>query len=250
MEKNSTVRLGMEGRTPPLFPAFEKWRQLAITEKSRVRRERARLMVPIGVLVSGRGSNLEAILDAVDKRYVTKGQTKVVISNRPGAPALDIAKKHNVPGIVIDDHGFPKKSWEYDQKTIAALKTHSVTPKDGLVLLAGYFRILSDQFIDQYRYRVMNIHPALLPSFPGLDAQKQALEHGVKIAGCTVHFAEKTVDAGPIILQAPVPVREDDTPETLASRILREEHRIYPEAVRLFTEDKLKVEGRRVMIKA
>ncbi len=207
-------------------------------------------MVPLGVLVSGRGSNLEAILDAVDKKFITKGQVKIVISNKPNAPALDIAKKHNVPGIVISDTGFPNKSYEYDQKTIAALKTHGVTPKDGLLLLAGYFRILSDQFIDQYHRRVMNIHPALLPSFPGLEAQKQALEHGVKIAGCTVHFAEKTVDAGPIILQAPVPVREDDTPDSLASRILREEHRIYPEAVRLFTEDRLRVEGRRVIIKA
>ncbi len=206
-------------------------------------------MVPLGVLVSGRGSNLEAILDAVDKKYITKGQVKVVISNKPNAPALDIAKKHNVPGIVISDTGFPKKSYGYDQKTIAALKTQGVTPKEGLVLLAGYFRILSDQFIDQYHHRVMNIHPALLPSFSGLEAQKQALEHGVKIAGCTVHFAEKTVDAGPIILQAPVPVREDDTADTLASRILREEHRIYPEAVRLFTEDRLRVEGRRVIVK-
>jgi phosphoribosylglycinamide formyltransferase-1 len=206
-------------------------------------------LVPICVLVSGRGSNLEAILDAVDKHYIAKGQVKLVISNKPSAPALDIAKKYNVPGITIDDQGFPKKSWEYDQKTIATLKTHTVTPKDGLVLLAGYMRILTDHFIDQYRHHVMNVHPALLPSFPGLDAQKQALEYGVKITGCTVHFANTSVDSGPIILQAQVPVREDDTAETLSSRILREEHRIYPEAVRLFTEDKLKVEGRRVIIK-
>ncbi len=206
-------------------------------------------MVPISVLVSGRGSNLEAILDAVNNRYITKGSVKIVVSNKPSSPALDIAKKHNVPSITLDDHGFPKKSWEYDQKTIAALKAHEVPPSDGLVLLAGYMRIISDQFIDEYRYHIMNIHPALLPSFPGLEAQKQALEHGVKIAGCTVHFAEKTVDAGPIILQAQVPVREDDTLESLSTRILREEHRIYPEAVRLFTEDKLKVEGRRVVIK-
>src|SRR5712692_562697 len=150
-------------------------------------------MVPISVLVSGRGSNLEAILDAVDKHYITKGQVKVVISNRPNTPALDIAKKHNVPGIAVDDHEFPKKSWEYDQKTVEALKSHSVTPKSGLVLLAGYMRILSDPFIDEYRHHIMNVHPALLTSFPGLEAQKQALEHGVKIAGCTVHFAEKTV---------------------------------------------------------
>ncbi len=206
-------------------------------------------MIPISVLVSGRGSNLEAILDAVDNHYITMGQVKVVVSNKPAAAALDTAKKHSVPGITVDDHGFPKKSWEYDRKTIAALKSHGVTPKNGLVLLAGYMRILSDPFIDEYRHHIMNIHPALLPSFPGLEAQKQALEHGVKIAGCTVHFAEKTVDAGPIILQAQVPVREDDTVERLSKRILREEHRIYPEAVRLFTEDKLKVEGRRVIIK-
>jgi len=117
------------------------------------------------------------------------------------------------------------------------------------VLLAGYMRIISDQFIDEYHNRIMNVHPALLPSFPGLEAQRQALEHGVKVTGCTVHFAEKTVDAGPIILQAHVPVREDDTAESLSTRILREEHRIYPEAVRLFTEDKLRIEGRRVVIK-
>ncbi len=207
-------------------------------------------MISIGVLVSGRGSNLESILDAVDNAYITKGKIKVVISNKPNAPALGIAEKHSVPGIAVDDHGFPKKSWEYDQKAMAALKTHGVTPRDGLVLLAGYMRIVSDQFIDEYHNRIMNVHPALLPSFPGLEAQKQALEHGVKVAGCTVHFAEKTVDAGPIILQAHVPVREDDTIESLSSRILREEHRIYPEAVRLFTEDKLHVDGRRVIIKA
>ncbi len=206
-------------------------------------------MVPISVLVSGRGSNLEAVMDAVDNRYITKGEVKLVVSNKPGSPALDIAKKHGVPGIALDDQGFPKRSWEYDQKTITALKSHGITPKDGLVLLAGYMRIISDEFIDEYRNRIMNIHPALLPSFPGLEAQKQALERGVKIAGCTVHFANTTVDAGPIILQAQVPVREDDNVESLSSRILREEHRIYPEAVRLFTEDKLKVEGRKVVIK-
>ena len=205
-------------------------------------------MIPISVLVSGRGSNLEAILDAVDKKYITKGQVKVVISNRPGASALDIAKKHSVPGIAIDDKGFPKKSWEYDQKTIAALKSYGVTTSDGLVLMAGYFRIISDEFIDAFRHRIMNVHPSLLPAFPGLEPQKQALDRGTKVAGCTVHFANTTVDAGPIILQAAVPVQEEDTVETLSARILREEHRIYPEAVRLFTEGKLKVEGRRVHV--
>ena len=206
-------------------------------------------MIHIGVLVSGRGSNLEAILDAVQNKYITRGQARVVVSNKPNSSALSIAEKHQVPSVTVDDHGFSKKSWDYDRKVIAALKSHGVTPNEGLVLLAGYMRIVSDEFIDEYHNRIMNVHPALLPSFPGLEAQRQALEHGVKVAGCTVHFAEKTVDAGPIILQAHVPVREDDTVESLSSRILREEHRIYPEAVRLFTEDKLQIEGRRVVIK-
>ena len=205
-------------------------------------------MVPIGILASGRGSNLEAILDAVDNRYITKGEVRLVISNKPGVPALVIASKHNVPGIVIDDHGFPKKSWEYDQKTIAALKSHGVGPKEGLILLAGYFRILSPEFVTLYERRIMNVHPALLPAYPGLEAQKQALEHGAKITGCTIHFVDKGVDTGPIILQAPVPVRDDDTVETLSARLLREEHRLYPEAVRLFTEGKLVVKDRRVLV--
>jgi phosphoribosylglycinamide formyltransferase 1 len=205
-------------------------------------------LVPISVLVSGRGSNLDSILDAVDNKYITKGQVEVVISNKPGASALDIAKKHNVAGIAIDDKGFPKKSWEYDQKTIAALDAHGVTPANGLIVMAGYMRILTDEFVTTFPNKVMNVHPALLPAFPGLEAQKQALDYGAKVAGCTVHFANTTVDAGPVILQATVPVAEDDTVETLSARILREEHRIYPEAVRLFTEGKLKVEGRRVRI--
>lgn len=205
-------------------------------------------MIPIGVLVSGRGSNLEAILDAVDQKVITKGQVKVVISNKPGAPALEIAKKYKVPTVVLNDSGIPKKDRDYDRKTIGVLESHGVTPKDGLVLLAGYFRILTPEFIKPYRNRVMNIHPAILPAFPGLEPQKQALEHGVKISGCTVHFAYETIDAGPIILQAPVPVRDDDTAETLAARILREEHRLYPEAVRLFTEGKLLVKDRRVLV--
>jgi|SRR2546425_2253542 len=206
-------------------------------------------MVPVGVLVSGRGSNLDAVLDAVDHRYLTKCDVKIVISNRPNAPALDIAKKHHVQTVTLDDKGVPKRSWEYDQNTVKALESHGVTPEKGLVVLAGYFRIISDQFIDLFNMRIINIHPALLPAFPGLDPQKKALEHGVKISGCTVHFANKEVDAGPIILQTPVAVCDDDTVETLSSRILREEHRILPEAIRLLTEDQLKFEGRRVLFK-
>lgn len=205
-------------------------------------------MVPIGVLVSGRGSNLEAILDSVAEKFITKGEVKVVISNKPGVAALDIARKHHVPGMVLDDQGLPKMDSEYDRKTIAALEAHGVTGMNGLIALAGYFRILSPQFVDHYSRRILNVHPALLPAFPGLDAQKRALEHGVRITGATVHFVDKEVDAGPIILQAHVPVRDDDTVETLSARILREEHRIYPEAIRLFTEGKLKVTGRRVLL--
>jgi|SRR6267378_440853 len=206
-------------------------------------------MVPIGVLASGRGSNLGAVLDSVDNHYLTKCEVKIVISNRPNAPAIDIAKKHRVETIVLDDKGVPKKNWDYDQKTIAALESRGVAPKTGLVVLAGYLRILSEQFVDHYSRRIINVHPALLPSFPGLEAQRQALDHGVKVTGCTVHFVEREVDHGPIILQTPVAIRDDDTPETLSSRILREEHRILPEAIRLLTEDQLKLDGRRVLFK-
>jgi len=205
-------------------------------------------LVPIGVLVSGRGSNLEAILDAVDRKYITKGEVRVVVSNKPGVGALEIAKKHRVPTAVLDDKGLPKTDPEYDTKTMAILEAHGVNSRDGLVALAGYFRILGSEFVEKYRNRIMNVHPALLPSFPGLEPQKRALEHGMKVSGATVHFAAKDVDSGPIILQAHVPVRDDDTVDTLSERILRQEHRIYPEAIRLFTEGKLKVEGRRVTL--
>jgi phosphoribosylglycinamide formyltransferase-1 len=206
-------------------------------------------MVPIGVLASGRGSNLDAVLDAVDNHYLTKCEVKIVISNRPNAPALDVAKKHDIETIVLDDKGVPKKNWDYDQKTIAALQSRGVAPKTGLIVLAGYLRILSEQFVDLYTRRIINVHPALLPSFPGLEAQKQALDHGAKVSGCTVHFVDREVDHGPIILQTPVAIRDDDTAETLSSRILREEHRILPEALRLLTEDQLKLDGRRVLFK-
>jgi len=188
-------------------------------------------------------------LDAVDEKYITKGRVSVVVSNKSSVGALEIARKHDVPTVVLDDNGLPKMDPEYDRKTIATLEAHGVTPKDGLVVLAGYFRILSPQFVDHYHGRIMNVHPALLPAFPGLDAQKRALEHGVKVSGATVHFVAKEVDAGQIILQAHVAVRDDDTVETLSERILRQEHRLYPEAIRLFTEDLLNIEGRRVLLK-
>src|SRR5438132_8082520 len=206
-------------------------------------------MVPVGVLASGRGSNLEAVLDGVDNRYLTKCEVKIVISNRPNSPALEIAKKHHVETITVHNKGVPKKNWDYDQKTIAALQSRGVASKNGLSVLVEYLRILSEQFVDLYPRRIINVHPALLPSFPGLEAQKQALDHGVKITGCTVHLVEREVDHGPIILQTAVAIRDDDTQETLSTRILREEHRILPEAIRLLTEDQLRFEGRRVLFK-
>jgi len=206
-------------------------------------------MVPIGVLASGRGSNLDAVLDAVENHYLTKCEVKIVISNRPNAPALEVAKKHHVETITLDDKGVPKKNWDYDQRTVGALQSRGVAPKTGLIVLAGYLRILSEQFVDLYTRRIINVHPALLPSFPGLEAQKQALDHGVKVTGCTVHFVDREVDHGPVILQTPVAIRDDDTAESLSDRILREEHRILPEAIRLLTEDQLKVDGRRVLFK-
>ncbi|TMI29064.1 phosphoribosylglycinamide formyltransferase [Candidatus Bathyarchaeota archaeon] len=206
-------------------------------------------MVPIGVLASGRGSNLDAVLDAVENHYLTKCEVKIVISNRPNAPALEVAKKHHVETITLDDKGVPKKNWDYDQRTVGALQSRGVAPKTGLIVLAGYLRILSEQFVDLYTRRIINVHPALLPSFPGLEAQKQALDHGVKVTGCTVHFVDREVDHGPVILQTPVAIRDDDTAESLSDRILREEHRILPEAIRLLTEDQLKLEGRRVLFK-
>jgi phosphoribosylglycinamide formyltransferase 1 len=207
-----------------------------------------RPFVPIAVLVSGRGTNLEAVLEAIEKKYITRGAVKVVISNKPNAPALNIARKHNVPTEVLDDEGLPKTSSEYDEKSIRLLQEHGVAHNDGLILLAGYFRILSPEFVELYENRIFNIHPSLLPAFPGLNPQRQALDHGAKVAGCTVHFVNKGVDSGPIILQTAVPVRDDDTVETLSKRILREEHRLYPEAVRLFTEGRLTVKGRRVSL--
>src|SRR5690606_29356265 len=195
----------------------------------------------------GRGSNMDAILAAVKSGKIRNAQPSVVISNKPDAAGLKIAsEKYQVPTKVIPPEGL--KGWDYDHKIVAALKEHGVTPESGLVCLAGFMRIISPEFVRQYRMRIINIHPALLPSFPGLHAQKQALDAGVKITGCTVHFVDEGVDSGPIILQRAVPVMDNDTEDTLSARILEQEHQLYPEAVRLFCEGKLKVQGRKVLI--
>jgi phosphoribosylglycinamide formyltransferase-1 len=199
-------------------------------------------MLKIGVLVSGRGSNLQAIIDAVSAKRI-KAEIAVVISNVPGVAALDRAKKHGIKAVVVDHTEHSDKS-SYEKQVINALEESGV----GLVCLAGYMKLLSPEFVRHFRGHIMNIHPALLPAFPGLHVQKTALQYGVKFSGCTVHFVDEGCDTGPIILQAVVPVMDDDTEETLSARILEQEHRIYPEAVRLFAEGKLKIEGRRVKI--
>ena len=188
---------------------------------------------------------MKAILDAVKKQKIPIRPT-VVISNKPTARGLKIARKLGVQTEIVESKGFQGSRWEYDKKIISVLKKYQVTPKNGLICLAGFMRIISPEFIKKYKNCVLNIHPAILPAFPGLDAQKQAIDHGVKYSGCTVHFADDGVDSGPIIVQAIVRVKDDDTEETLAKRILSKEHKAYSEAVKLIAENKIKVVGRKV----
>ncbi len=190
---------------------------------------------------------MESILKAVKKKRIPVNPA-IVISNRPDAAGLGIAEKLGVRIEVIDSKGFKGNRAEYDRKIISALTKHGVTPKNGLVCLAGFMRILSPEFVKKYKNRIINIHPALLPAFPGLNSQRQALEYGAKVTGCTVHFVDAKMDTGPIIIQAVVKIGKKDTEESLSKKILKEEHRIYPEAVRLFVKKKIKVVGRRTVI--
>jgi len=200
-------------------------------------------MINLGVLASGRGSNLQAIMDAIDGQYIKNARVAIVISDKEDAIALERAKKRNIQTLFMDPKKFADRLM-YDQEMAKKLEAHRVD----LVLLAGYMRILSPEFVRHFRGRLMNIHPALLPSFPGLHPQRKALEWGVKVTGCTVHFVTEDVDAGPIILQYPVPVKKGDTEESLALRILEKEHKIFPKAVKLFAESRLKIVGRQVEI--
>jgi len=194
------------------------------------------------VLISGRGSNLQAIIDASEKGEIP-AKVAVVISNNPEAFGLERAKKHNLPAVVIDNRKFKDKN-TYELEMVKTLQKYKVD----LVCLAGYMRIVGPVLLEHYQGKMINIHPALLPSFPGLHGQKQALDYGVKVSGVTVHFVDEGCDTGPIILQTAVPVSENDTEETLSERILEQEHKIYPQAIKLFAEGKLKIEGRRVKI--
>jgi len=196
----------------------------------------------VGILISGRGSNMLALVEAMRSGRIP-AEPAVVVSNVPQAAGLVPASGLGVPTEVVD-HTSVRPREAHERRVVEILRAYRVE----LVCLAGYMRLLSPYFVEAFRNRILNIHPALLPAFPGLDAQKRALDHGVKLAGCTVHFVDEQTDHGPIVLQAAVPVLEDDDEATLSARILEQEHRIYPEAVALFVEGRLTIDGRRVRI--
>lgn len=202
-----------------------------------------KIMINIGVLVSGRGTNLQAIIEAIEEGKIA-GEIKVVISDNPDAYALKRAQQYHIDTQYIHFKEFKNREG-YDKEIIKTLEEKKIE----LVVLAGYMRILSPYFIRTYKNKIINIHPALLPSFPGLHAHKQTVEYGAKVSGCTVHFVDEGVDSGPIILQKAVEVSDDDTEESLAEKILKEEHQIYPRAIQLFSEGRLTIKGRRVFIK-
>jgi phosphoribosylglycinamide formyltransferase-1 len=197
----------------------------------------------MAILISGRGSNMSAILSAHSNDILKNIQPCVVISNKIDAPGVMIAKeKFGIPTEVVLANG--KKGWDYDKDIIKVLKKYNVYPSNGIICLAGYMRILSPEFVKEYNLRIFNIHPSLLPSFKGLHAQRQAIEYGAKISGCTVHFIDDAVDTG----QESVPIYSHDNEDDLSNRILKIEHKLYPLAIKLFSEGKLRVEGRKVIV--
>ena len=190
---------------------------------------------------------MKSILNAVQKQNIPIKPT-IVISNKPSAKGLKIAKKLGVETVIIESKGFQGTRWEYDQKIIDVLNKYNITPKNSLICLAGFMRILSPAFIKKFKNRILNIHPSILPAFPGLDAQRQAIESGASHSGCTVHFVDEGVDTGPIIVQETVKIKNDDTEETLSKRILTKEHKAYVKAVKLIAEKKIQMVGRNVKI--
>ena len=199
--------------------------------------------VKLGVLVSGRGSNLQAIIDNIEKGLLP-AEIVVVISDQPDAYSLERARKHNIPAIHISAKGYRGKRDAYDALLVTEFRKNNVE----LVCLAGFMRIITPTLIKAFPNRILNIHPALLPAFPGLHVQKAALDHGVKFSGCTVHFVDEGMDTGPIIIQAVVPVLDNDTEDSLSERILKQEHKIYSRAISLYAEGRLKIDGRRVLV--
>jgi phosphoribosylglycinamide formyltransferase-1 len=196
----------------------------------------------LGVLASGRGSNFQAIIDSINSGFLD-AQVAVLITDNPDSYAIERAKGNNIEVLVLKPRDFPDKNTYYSHLA-SELKTRDVE----LVILAGFMRVVGKALIDVFKNRIMNIHPALLPSFPGLHGQKQAVDYGIKISGCTVHFVDEGVDTGPVIIQAAVPVYADDTEESLSERILKQEHKIFPQAIKLYAEGKIKIHGRKVFI--
>ena len=204
-------------------------------------------MVNLGILISGRGSNMEAILRAIEMSKIKNVVPRVVISNKPDALGLQKAIKMGIPTKIV----YPSsRGWDYDKEIVSVLRDHMVSQQNGLVCLAGYMRIISPEFIKLYEGRILNVHPSLLPAFPGLHAQKQALEYGVKVSGCTVHFVDVGVDTGPIIAQKTIEIEDHDTEQTLSNRILVQEHELYIECINLFAQGRLSILGRKVCIKS
>jgi phosphoribosylglycinamide formyltransferase 1 len=200
-------------------------------------------LLKLGVLISGSGSNLQSIIDNIEKG-ILKATIKIVICNNPHSFGVNRAQKHGLPVVVLKHEDFRTRE-DFDTELIRILKSNEID----LIVLAGFMRILTPVFLKAFPQKIINIHPALLPSFPGIHGQKDAFEYGVKFSGCTVHFVDEGVDTGPIIIQSVVPVFQDDTRETLAARILKEEHRIYPQAIQFFAEGKIAIIERKVQIK-
>ncbi len=201
-------------------------------------------VLTLGVLASGRGSNFQSIIDSIASGFLS-AKIAVLITDKPDAYAIERASKHNIESLIIRPRDFSDKNAYYSH-IAEELKKRDV----GLVILAGFMRVVGRALVDKFRYKIVNIHPALLPSFPGLHGHKDAIDYGVKISGCTVHFVDEGVDTGPIIIQAAVPAYHDDTEDTLSERILKQEHRIFPYAIKLFAEGKISVDGRKVTITA
>jgi phosphoribosylglycinamide formyltransferase 1 len=203
-------------------------------------------VLKLAILISGRGSNLRSILRAIKTRTLTGANAEVVISNNPQARGIAIAKQFNIATEILSPSGL--RGWSYDKRLVSLLEKYDVSPSNGLVCLAGYMRVLSPEFVARYKMRIINVHPSLLPSFPGLRAQKQALEYGVKVSGCTIHFVDEKVDSGSILLQRSVRVLDSDSEVTLSKRILAQEHKLYPQAIRLIAERRVTLKGRKVIL--
>ena len=203
-------------------------------------------MLKLAILISGRGSNLRSILQAIKTRTLIGTNAKVVISNNAQARGIAVAKQFNIATEILSPSGL--RGWSYDKRLVSILEKYDVSPSNGLVCLAGYMRVLSPEFVAKYKMRIINIHPSLLPAFPGLHAQRQALEYGVKVSGCTIHFVDEKVDSGSILLQRSVRVLDSDSEETLSKRILAQEHKLYPQAIRLIAERKVTFKGRKVIL--